>query len=46
MDETSERYAGRPFLRLLDAYVLWAIGELDEESDARLLEITPDLQLA
>lgn len=32
----SERYAGKPFLELLDAYVLDAIGHLDPARDADL----------
>lgn len=31
-----ERYRGRPFLRLVDAYVLWAIGELPRSQQASL----------
>ena len=44
MDEIQQRYAGKPFLRLLDAYVLWAIGELDEASDAAIERMAPDLR--
>ncbi|HEY0624881.1 hypothetical protein [Sphingomonas sp.] len=32
----SERYTGKPFLELLDAYVLDAIGHLDTARDADL----------
>lgn len=32
----SDRYAGKPFLELLDAYVLDAIGQLDAARDAEL----------
>jgi hypothetical protein len=32
----SERYSGKPFLELLDAYVLDAIGHLDGARDATL----------
>lgn len=32
----SERYAGKPFLELLDSYVLDAIGHLDAGQDAAL----------
>jgi hypothetical protein len=32
----SDRYAGKPFLRLLESYVLDAIGHLDPASDAAL----------
>ena len=31
-----ERYSGKPFLELLDSYVLDAVGALDAESDAAL----------
>lgn len=34
-------YKGKPFLRLLDAYVLDAIGELDAASDAALTAQEP-----
>ncbi|MFL9842450.1 hypothetical protein ABS767_15880 [Sphingomonas sp. ST-64] len=37
----SDIYAGKPFLRLLDSYVLDAIGELDAESDAKLTSMEP-----
>lgn len=37
----SDIYQGKPFLRLLDAYVLDAIGELDGESDASLTAQEP-----
>lgn len=37
------RYDGRPFLRLLDCYVLRAIGQLDEAQDAALQAIEPQL---
>ncbi|MCP3731733.1 hypothetical protein M9978_15000 [Sphingomonas sp. MG17] len=32
----TDRYAGKPFLKLLDSYVLDAIGALDPASDASL----------
>ncbi|MGB3165906.1 MAG: hypothetical protein WBA68_03925 [Alteraurantiacibacter sp.] len=35
----SDRYAGKPFLRLLDSYVLNAIGELDE-ANAEWLKVS------
>lgn len=38
----SDIYLGKPFLRLLDAYVLDAIGELDAESDAALAAQEPE----
>lgn len=37
----SERYDGKPFLRLIDCYVLDAIGHLDDEQARRLEEMTP-----
>ena len=37
----SDRYEGKPFLRLVDCYVLDAIGHLDEEQDVQLTEMTP-----
>ncbi len=37
------RYEGRPFLRLLDCYVLRAIGQLDEAQNAALQSIEPQL---
>jgi hypothetical protein len=37
------RYEGRPFLRLLDCYVLRAIGQLDEAQNAALQTIEPQL---
>lgn len=37
----SDRYAGKPFLELLDAYVLDAIGQLDADRDAALTALEP-----
>jgi len=42
--DDADRYAGRPFVRLLDCFVLWAIGELPADQAAQLTEITPNLQ--
>jgi hypothetical protein len=39
----SDRYAGKPFLKLLDCYVLDSIGHLDAESDAALTAMEPQL---
>lgn len=39
-----QRYAGNPMLRLVDAYVCWSIGELDDEQARLLDEMTPKLQ--
>ena len=40
----TERYAGKPFLRMLDCYVLDAIGALHPDEQARLAEMAPMLQ--
>ena len=40
----SDRYAGKPFLKLLDCYVLEAIGALDEKSQAMMVAMEPKLQ--
>lgn len=37
----SDRYSGKPFLELLDAYVLDAIGHLDAGRDAELTASEP-----
>ncbi len=42
--DVDDRYAGRPFLRLLECYALWAAGELSEAQSARLMEMTPKLR--
>lgn len=39
-----DRYDGRPFLKLLDSYVLWAAGELEPENELALVKMTPKLQ--
>lgn len=41
---TAGRYEGKPFLRLLECYVLWAVGQLDAGQQAQLDELTPKLQ--
>lgn len=38
----SDIYEGKPFLKLLDAYVLDAIGALDADSDATLTAQEPE----
>jgi len=38
-----ERYEGRPFLRLLDCFVLRAIGQLDAAQNEALSSIEPKL---
>ena len=37
----SDRYAGKPFLRLLESYILDAIGHLDPAADASLRAMEP-----
>ncbi|RVD55723.1 hypothetical protein EN794_051215 [Mesorhizobium sp. M00.F.Ca.ET.151.01.1.1] len=41
---THPRYDGKPLLRLLELYVLKAIGELSEESEDGLKAMGPKLQ--
>lgn len=41
---TDPRYDGKPLLRLLELYVLWAIGELSQESEDALNAMGPKLQ--
>lgn len=38
-----DRYAGRPLLRLLELYVLWALGRLAQEDEASLQVMAPKL---
>ena len=40
----TSRYEGRPFLRLLECYVLWALSSLSESDRARLEAMTPKLR--
>ncbi|MPS29672.1 MAG: hypothetical protein E2576_07250 [Alcaligenaceae bacterium] len=42
--EANSRYVGKPLLRLVECYVLWAIGELPEKESLSLLNMTPKLQ--
>jgi hypothetical protein len=39
-----DRYDGKPFLKLVDAFVLKAIGHLDPSQDEALQQMTPKLQ--
>lgn len=39
----SDRYEGRPFLKLVDSYVLWTIDALDAESADMLSQLEPQL---
>jgi hypothetical protein len=43
-ESKNSRYDGRPFLRLLEVYILWAIGELEPQLAALIDELTPNLQ--
>ncbi|MUV13494.1 hypothetical protein [Noviluteimonas gilva] len=43
MSAIEDRYAGRPFLRLLECLALDAIGALDDEQRAALEEMAPKL---
>ena len=38
------RYDGKPLWRLLDLYVLWAIGELTPDQEGNLNKLAPKLQ--
>src|SRR5262249_44115825 len=40
----SSRYIGKPFLRLLECYVLATIGELQEKEAKTLVQMTSKLQ--
>ncbi|PSJ42189.1 hypothetical protein [Allosphingosinicella deserti] len=42
--QANPRYAGKPLLRLLECYVLWAIDELPEKEASSLVSMTPKLQ--
>jgi hypothetical protein len=39
-----DRYAGKPFLKLVDSFVLKCIGELDPSQESLLVQMTPKLQ--
>jgi hypothetical protein len=39
--EMNTRYSGKPLLRLVDSYVLDAIGHLPPEVDAKMTEMEP-----
>jgi len=43
MAPPSSRYEGKPLLRLLECYVLSAIGELSDADEEELRAITPNL---
>jgi hypothetical protein len=42
----SDRYTGKPFLRLLDSYVLDSIGHLDAAEQAKLTRLEPKFHAA
>jgi hypothetical protein len=39
-----DRYAGKPFLKFVDSFVLKCIGALDDRTEAWLQQMTPKLQ--
>lgn len=39
-----DRYAGKPFLKLVDSFVLKSIGELDSSQESLLVRMTPKFQ--
>lgn len=42
--ETNPRYDGKPLLKLLELYVLKAIGEISSADEERMLALTPKLR--
>jgi len=40
----TRRYEGKPFLKLVDSFVLKSIGELDSSQETLLVQLTPRLQ--
>lgn len=46
MKTPDPRYAGQPFLRFLECYVLWCIAQLKETDERLLDEVTPQLSKA
>lgn len=40
-----DRYAGKPFLKLVDSFILKSIGELGTSREALLVAMTPKLQV-
>jgi hypothetical protein len=40
----TDRYVGKPLVRILELYVLWSIDELSEEHAKTLSDMTPRLQ--
>lgn len=41
-----ERYKGKPLLRILELYVLWAIKAIEPEQESELRKLTPALRSA
>jgi hypothetical protein len=39
-----DRYAGKPFLKIVDSFVLKCIGELDPSQESLLVTMTPKLR--
>jgi hypothetical protein len=44
MTAPDPRYDGKPFLKFLEFYVLWAIGELPAADAETMLAMTPQLE--
>lgn len=40
----SNRYEGKPFLKIVDSFVLDCIGELDQSQEVLLVQMLPKLQ--
>lgn len=43
-EQEVDRYAGKPFLKLVDSFVLKSIGHLDVSQEQLLAQLTPKLQ--
>ncbi|MFK8985931.1 hypothetical protein [Acinetobacter seifertii] len=40
----TNRYVNKPFLRLLELYILWVVKELPKEKNELLIKMEPQLQ--
>ena len=40
----ADRYDGKPFLKLIDSFVLKCIGELNDDQESLLVKMTPKFQ--
>lgn len=42
-DDVPGRYDGRPFLKIVDSYIMWIIGALDADAEGVLERLAPKL---